>query len=106
MRNRLILVLAMSVFPWYAVAVAQQSKDEAAIRAQEARWREVVARKDTAAIKTFYTKDGVYAPDNASAPYSGIDSVSARWSREFEFPAFRLERTPIQINVASSGDLA
>jgi ketosteroid isomerase-like protein len=97
MRKRLILVLAMSASPWYAAAVAQQSKDEAAIRAQEARWRQVVARKDTAAIKTFYTKDGIYAPDNAAAPYSGSDSVSARWSREFEFPAFRLEGTPTQI---------
>jgi len=104
MRACWLLVFGLSLPGGYATA--QQSKDEQAIRAQETRWRQVVARKDTAAIKSFYTDDGIYAPDNAPAAYSGRDSVSARWSREIALQDFRLERTPTRINVASSGDLA
>jgi ketosteroid isomerase-like protein len=104
MRACLLLVFGLSLVSRYGGA--QQSKDEPAIRAQETRWRKVVARKDTAAIRSFYTDDGIYAPDNAAAAYSGRDSVSARWSREIALPDFRLERTPARINVASSGDLA
>ncbi len=79
---------------------------EAAIRAQETRWRQAIANKDTAAIKSFYTADGIYAPDNAPAALHGSDSVSARWAREFGLPDFHLERTPTRIEVASSGELA
>ena len=100
-----LLVLGWLALPWCATA-AQQSKDEAAIRAQEARWRQVIGRKDTAAIKSFYTDDGVYAPDNAPAALVGRDAVSARWAGEFGMPEFRLERTPTRITIASSGDLA
>jgi ketosteroid isomerase-like protein len=82
------------------------SDAEAAIREQETRWRDVLAKRDTAAIRSFYTEDGVYAPDNAQMAYHGRDSVSARWSRELGRPEFRLERTPGRIDVASSGDLA
>jgi ketosteroid isomerase-like protein len=85
---------------------AQQLRDEQAIRAQEAHWRQVVARKDTAAIRSFYTEDGIYAPDNAARAYIGRDSVSARWTREISLPEFRLERTPTRITVAASGDAA
>jgi ketosteroid isomerase-like protein len=105
MRILLFIALGISAAPWQAI-VAQQSKDEKAIRAQETRWRQAVTRKDTAAIKSFYTDSGIYAPDNAPAAFAGRDSVSARWSREFGAPDFRLERTPTRINVASSGDLA
>ena len=79
---------------------------EAAIRAQETRWREVLAKRDTAAIGSFYTADGIYAPDNAPTALHGRDSVSARWAQEFGLPEFQLERTPTRIDVASSGDLA
>jgi ketosteroid isomerase-like protein len=79
---------------------------EAAIRAQETRWRDVVAKRDTAAIRSFYTEDAVYAPDNAQMAYHGRDAVSARWAQEFQTPGFELERTAGTIEVASSGDLA
>jgi ketosteroid isomerase-like protein len=105
MRNPLLLTLALSAGPWCTIA-AQQSKDEAAIRNQEALWRRAVDSKDTSAIKSFYTEDGIYAPDNAGGPYRGSDSVSARWAREFSLPGFHLERTPTRIEVASSGDMA
>jgi len=87
-------------------AAAVKAEAEAAIRAQETRWREVIAKKDTAAIKSFYTEDGIYAPDNNVAALRGRDSVSARWAREFGIPEFQLERTSSRIEVASSGDLA
>lgn len=70
--------------------------------AQESRWREVLAKRDTAAIASFYAEDGVYAPDNAQAAYHGRDSVSARWAREVQTPEFQLERTSSRIDVASS----
>jgi ketosteroid isomerase-like protein len=32
--------------------------------------------------------------------------VSARWAKEIVTPGFQLERTPLRIEVASSGDIA
>jgi ketosteroid isomerase-like protein len=104
MRCFLIVALGLSLAPWKTIS--GQSKDETAIRSQEKRWQQAVAHKDTAAIKSFYTDQGIYAPDNAAAAFSGRDSVTARWSREFGLQDFRLERTPTRITVASSGDLA
>ena len=75
--------------------------DEAAIRAEETRWREVIARKDTAAIGSFYTQDGIYAP--AFRPMvRGRDAVAAMWAtHDFTLDSLRLERTPSRIDVAS-----
>lgn len=80
--------------------------EEAAIRAQETRWRDVIARKDTAAIGSFYTQDGIYAP--TFRPMArGRDAVAAMWAtHEFTLDSLRLERTPIRIEVARSGDVA
>ena len=84
---------------------ADRQQDEQMIRAAETRWRKSLTARDTAAIATFYTEDAIYAPDE-SPPYRGRDSVSGRWSGEFRIPEFQLERTPIRIEVAGSGDLA
>jgi ketosteroid isomerase-like protein len=82
----------------------ERQNDEKSIRDAELRWRKSLAAHDTAAIQTFYTDDAIYAPQGVPA-YRGRDSVSARWSREFR-PGFDLERTPMRIEVAKSGDLA
>ena len=84
----------------------ESQAEEAAIRAQETRWRDVIARKDTAAIGSFYTEDGIYAP--TFRPMSrGRDAVAAMWAtHEFTLDSLRLERTPIRIEVARSGDVA
>jgi ketosteroid isomerase-like protein len=83
-----------------------QVADEAAIRAQETRWREVIARKDTAAIGSFYTEDGIYAP-TFRPMVRGRDAAAAMWAtHEFTLDSLRLERTPIRIDVARSGDVA
>jgi len=80
--------------------------DEAAIRAEETRWREVIARKDTAAIGSFYTQDGIYVP-TFRPMVRGRDAVAAMWAtHEFTLDSLRLERTPIRIDVARSGDVA
>jgi ketosteroid isomerase-like protein len=82
------------------------SADEAAIRAEEARWRGVIERKDTAAIGGFYTEDGIYAP-TFRPMVRGRDAVAAMWAtHEFTLDSLRLERTPIRIDIARSGDVA
>ena len=82
-----------------------QHDDERLIRDAESRWRKSLTARDTAAIGTFYTEDAIYAPQGIPH-YEGRDSVSRRWSREFRSPDFQLERTPLRIEVAKSGDLA
>ena len=78
--------------------------EEQAIRAQEQRWRDVMAKRDTAAIGRFYAADGIYAPQG-SAAYRGRRAVVDRWAGEFA-AGFVLERSPIRIVVAKSGDVA
>jgi ketosteroid isomerase-like protein len=82
-----------------------QQSDEQAIREAESRWRKILTQRDTAAIDGFYAEDAVYAPQGSPA-FRGRDSVSRRWSREFRIPGFQLERTPLRIEAAKSGDLA
>ena len=83
-----------------------RQQEEQAIRTMETRWREVVETKDTSAISKFYTEDAIYAP-HGRPPFRGRDSVVWRWSREFEETSnFKLERTPLRIEVANSGDQA
>jgi ketosteroid isomerase-like protein len=87
-------------------AGVDRGAEEAAIRAQEQRWREVVGRRDTAAIASFYTADAIYAPQGR-APARGREAVSRMWAKdEFSAPNVSLERTPIRIEVATSGDVA
>lgn len=89
-----------------AAPVAGAQADEAAIRAQETRWREVIARKDTAAIGSFYTEDGIYAP-TFRPMVRGRDAVASMWAtHEFTLDSLKLERTPIRIEVGRSGDVA
>lgn len=85
--------------------VIDRQEEEQAIRDLEGQWRGILAKRDTAAIASFYTDDAVYSPHGTSA-YRGRDAVSARWAREFQIPDFKLERTPIRIEIANSGDLA
>lgn len=80
--------------------------EERAIRDAETRWREMMRRKDTAAIGSFYTEDAVYAPEGRP-PARGRDAVAAMWAtHEFRLGDVMLERTPTRIDVARSGDVA
>jgi ketosteroid isomerase-like protein len=88
-----------------SAAPGQQAAVQA-IRAMETRWRDVVARKDTAAIKTFYTRDAIYLPQDRP-PAKGRDAVAKMWATgEFTLEGMRLERTPTRIEVAKAGDVA
>lgn len=86
-------------------AGVDRQKEEQTIRDMEARWRSSLTARDTAAIRTYYTEDAIYSPQGTPA-LRGRDAVSARWAREFLIPGFKLERTPIRIEIANSGDLA
>jgi ketosteroid isomerase-like protein len=87
------------------LTVANTKEDEQAIRDAESRWRKNLTARDTAAIGTFYAEDAIYSPQGSPA-YQGRDSVVGRWAREFQIPGFKLERTPLRIDIARSGDLA
>ncbi len=86
-------------------AAVDRQKEEQAIRELETSWRKSLSAGDTAAIATYYAEDAIYSPQGSPA-YRGRDSVSGRWTREFLIPGFRLERTPVRIDIAESGDLA
>jgi ketosteroid isomerase-like protein len=89
-----------------AAAASDLAAEERAIRDAESRWREVMRRKDTAAIGSFYTEDAIYAPEDRP-PAEGRDAVAAMWSTfEFALDSVMLERTPLRIDVAASGDVA
>ena len=82
------------------------ASEERAIRDAETRWREMMRRKDTAAIGSFYTEDAVYAPEDRP-PARGRDAVAAMWAtNELTLDDVMLERTPTRIDVARSGDVA
>src|SRR5687768_6990813 len=59
--------------------VPDLASEEQAIRDAEQRWREMMRRKDTAAIGGFYTEDAVYAPEDRP-PARGRDAVAAMWA--------------------------
>jgi ketosteroid isomerase-like protein len=86
-------------------AGVDRQKEEQAIRGLETSWRKSLSAGDTASIASFYAEDAIYSPQGFPA-YRGRDSVSGRWAREFLIPGFRLERTPLRIDIAESGDLA
>jgi ketosteroid isomerase-like protein len=89
-----------------APARVDLASEERAIRDAEARWREMMRRRDTAAIGSFYTEDAVYAPEDRP-PARGRDAVAAMWAtNELTLGDVMLERTPTRIEVARSGDVA
>jgi ketosteroid isomerase-like protein len=82
------------------------AREEQAIREAETRWRDMMRRKDTAAIGSFYTEDAVYAPEDRP-PARGRDAIAAMWAtNELTLGDVMLERTPIRIDIARSGDVA
>jgi uncharacterized protein (TIGR02246 family) len=75
------------------------------IRGLEARWREALTAKDSAAVAGFYAEDGFYLPQGSDG-YRGPGQVSARWTGEFTGGTFELEREPKKVEVADAGDMA
>ena len=97
---------AGSTSPADTATQSDPASEERAIRDAEQRWRDMMRRKDTAAIGSFYTQDAIYAPEDRP-PARGRDAVAAMWAtHELRLGDVMLERTPTRIDVARSGDVA
>jgi ketosteroid isomerase-like protein len=88
-----------------AAAKVDKQAEEQRIRGLERRWREALTAKDSAAIGSFYSKDGFYLPQGSNG-YEGPEKIRSRWTSEFSGGKFDLERDPKKIEVADAGDMA
>lgn len=91
--------------PPEAAAPADAAAEEQAIRAQVARWHDLIKAKDAAAIAQLYVEDGAFMPPNAPIA-KGRAAIEQNWGGMIATPGFELAISPEQIVVASSGDLA
>jgi uncharacterized protein (TIGR02246 family) len=88
-----------------ATASTDSTTDEKAIRAQVARWLELIKAKDSAAIAQMYTEDGALMPPNA--PISkGRTAIQQTWAAMMAMPGFELTFAPEQIVLSGSADMA
>ena len=88
-----------------AAASTASAADEEAIRAQVARWLDLIKSKDAAAIAQMYTEDGALMPPNAAIA-KGRAAVEQGWAGMMGMPGFELTFAPDEIIVSSSGDMA
>lgn len=86
-------------------ATAAGTADEAAIRAQVARWLDLVKSKDAAAIAQMYTEDGALMPPNAPIA-KGRAAIQQAWAGMMGAPGFELTFAPETIFLSGSGDMA
>lgn len=91
--------------PLDAAATVNSAADEEAIRGQVARWLQLIASKDAAAIAQLYTEDGAVMPPNATIG-EGRGAIEQTWTGMMQTPGFELTFTPEQIALSSSGDMA
>lgn len=75
------------------------------IRALLPGWLDAVARKDSAAIATYYAQDGRFMVPNAPIA-QGREAVAATWAYLLSLPGVALTFGPTHIEAAASGDLA
>lgn len=79
--------------------------EEAAIRAQNAKWLDAIAKHDADAVAAIYAQDGEFLPPN-SPKVTGRDSVKAAWQAMFQIPEVSLTFTTEKFVFGSSADLA
>lgn len=91
--------------PAEAAAPADAAAEEQAIRAQVARWHDLIKAKDAAGIAQLYTEDGAFMPANAPIA-KGRAVIEQNWAGLIAMPGFALEISPEQIVVSSAGDIA
>lgn len=94
----------VAVAPSESSATANTA-DEDAIRAQVAKWLQLIKSKDAAAIAQMYDEDGAFMPANASIG-KGRAAIEKNWAGMMATPGFDLTFAPDQIIVSSSGDMA
>jgi uncharacterized protein (TIGR02246 family) len=86
-------------------APAAAASDEQAIRTLEQRWSEMINAKNLAGIVNLYAPDGMVMP--AGAPLAqGPAALRQTWSSLLAAPGLKATLTPVQVDVAASGDLA
>jgi uncharacterized protein (TIGR02246 family) len=105
--NRSISVLFVAAMLTLSACSEQQSatSEEPAIRAQNAKWLDAIAKKDADAIAAMYATDGEFMPPNAPK-VTGRDAIKAAWQGMFQIPGVGLTFTTDKFVFSKSADLA
>jgi uncharacterized protein (TIGR02246 family) len=81
------------------------SNEEAAIRAQNTKWLDAIAKHDADAVAAMYAQDGEFLPPN-SAKVTGREGIKAAWQAMFQIPGVGLTFATDKFVFGSSNDLA
>ncbi len=81
------------------------TNEEAAIRAQNVKWLEAIAKHDADAVAAMYAQDGEFLPPN-SAKVTGRERIKAAWQAMFQIPGVSLTFATDKFVFGSSNDLA
>jgi uncharacterized protein (TIGR02246 family) len=79
--------------------------EEQAIRAQNAKWLDAIAKHDADAVAAMYATDGEFLPPNATK-VTGRDAIKAAWQSMFQIPGVGLTFTTDKFVFGQSADLA
>jgi uncharacterized protein (TIGR02246 family) len=89
-----------------ATDMAQANADaDRAIRAEVARWVELIKSRDGDGIAELYAADAVAMPPNQPI-VSGRDAIREFWRATLQIPELSLTFAPQRIDVSHSGELA
>jgi uncharacterized protein (TIGR02246 family) len=86
-------------------ATTSVAQEEAAIRAQNAKWLEAITKRDSSAIAAMYAQDGEFMPPN-SPKVTGRDAIKDAWEKMFQIPGVGLTFTTDKFVFAKGGDMA
>lgn len=81
------------------------ANEEAAIRAQNAKWLDAIAKKDADAVAALYAQDGEFMPPNASK-VTGRDAIKGAWQAMFQIPGVGLTFATDKLVLSQNADMA
>ena len=81
------------------------ASDEQAIGTANARWLELISKKDAAGIGQLYAEDGVALPPNFKAVV-GREAISQWWASQMKIPGYALTFGTDQLVLSTAGDMA
>ena len=81
------------------------ASDEQAIGTANARWLELISKKDAAGIGQLYAEDGVALPPNFKAVV-GREAISQWWASQMKTPDFTMTFGTDQLVLSTAGDMA
>lgn len=87
------------------IAAAQSSSAEETIRSLVSEWSAAASAKNLEKVVSFYTEDASVLPFNAPMAKTP-EAIRGVWSGLFAEPGFDLSFRSVEIEVASSGDMA